>query len=202
MSSLTSSFGAVQIRRALARESRLACPESEVAGMPASVLHGRRRSLPATSQTGVGLIEVLVAVLVLSIAFLGIAALQALSLSTSNSAMAHSMATISSYSILDAMRADSANAKAGLYNNTGGAATSVSSCPATTSTLQGFQINQWCTQLGQSLGQAASTKYLITCGASSCNVTITLDDSRAGTTGTAINSVGSATQQVVTVAAL
>ena len=58
------------------------------------------------AQSGVGLIEVLVAVLVLSIGFLGIAALQAMSLSTNNSDMARSMATIASYSIMDAMRAD------------------------------------------------------------------------------------------------
>ena len=56
------------------------------------------------------MIEVLVAVLVLSIGFLGMAALQAMSLSTNNSAMARSLATINAYSILDSMRADITNA--------------------------------------------------------------------------------------------
>ena len=85
------------------------------------------------SQAGVGLIEVLVAVLVLSIGFLGIAALQAMSLSTNNSAMARSMATIASYSIMDAMRADIANAKAGAYNTS--TALKATACPTDTSTL-------------------------------------------------------------------
>ena len=55
-------------------------------------------------QQGVGLIEVLIAVLVVSIGFLGVAALQVYTLSTNNSAMARSMTTVASYSILDAMR--------------------------------------------------------------------------------------------------
>ena len=67
---------------------------------------------PCSRQAGVGLIEVLIAVLVLSVGFLGIAALQARSLSMNNSSMARSMATIGTYSMLDAMSADLASAKA------------------------------------------------------------------------------------------
>ena len=84
----------------------------------------RLRSGTVNRQSGVGLIEVLMAVLVLSIAFLGMAALQALSMSTNNSAMARSMATIDSYSIMDAMRADAASARATAYNTTVTASTS------------------------------------------------------------------------------
>ncbi|MBB5360591.1 type IV pilus assembly protein PilV [Rhodanobacter sp. ANJX3] len=135
-------------------------------------------------QSGVGLIEVLVAVLVLSIAFLGVAALQAVSLSTSNSAMARSMATISSYSILDAMRADSVNAKAGLYNTTTNGPVSTSSCPAAGSTLISVQTNQWCTQLGASLGVSTGTTYAVNCDSfGKCSVSIVFDDSRSGSGG-------------------
>ena len=141
-------------------------------------------------QSGVGLIEVLIAVLVLSIAFLGIAALQAMSLSTNNSSMARSMATIASYSILDAMRADVANARAGTYNTT--APIQASACPAAGTTLQSWQVNQWCQQLGQISGAVATTTGAINCPASGdCTITVTFDDSRAGVGG-------SSNQQIIT----
>lgn len=139
------------------------------------------------SQSGVGLIEVLVAVLVLSIAFLGIAALQAMSMSTNNSAMARSMATISSYSILDAMRADLDEAKAGTYNRTGSGVLKGNACPAASGSLANDQLNQWCTQLADTLGASASTTGGVDCTTVSnsvyCTVTITFDDSRAGVGG-------------------
>ena len=148
-----------------------------------------RRSL----QSGVGLIEVLVAVLVLSIAFLGIAALQAMSLSTNNSAMARSMATIASYSILDAMRADFDTAKAGTYDRTGTSAVKASACPAGTGSLANAQISEWCGQLAQTLGAAATTTGDINCStvgdSVDCTVTITFDDSRAGVGGSSVQKV-------------
>ncbi|WEN16695.1 type IV pilus modification protein PilV [Rhodanobacter sp. AS-Z3] len=145
-------------------------------------------------QGGVGLIEVLVAVLVLSIAFLGIAALQAMSLSTNNSAMARSMATISSYSILDAMRADFNTAKAGTYNHTGSGSIKANACPAGTGgSLADAQVSQWCGQLKQALGASATTTGDINCSTVNdnvdCTVTITFDDSRAGVGGSSVQSV-------------
>lgn len=145
-------------------------------------------------QSGVGLIEVLVAVLVISVGFLGIAALQAMSLSTNNSAMARSMATIHSYSILDAMRADAASARAGAYNGTPVVTAGV--CPAAAASLSSVQLNQWCTQLSADLGDTATTKGGITCLANGrCTVTIQFDDSRGGAGGTS-------TQTITTVAML
>jgi type IV pilus assembly protein PilV len=142
-------------------------------------------------QRGVGLIEVLVAVLLLSVAFLGIAALQAHSLSTNNSAMARSMATMASYSILDAMRADQASAVAGGYNTT--QKLKASACPDAGDSLASVQLHDWCGQLGQALGQAETTTGAIRCtgSAGECVVTIEFDDTRAG-------QGGSATQTVVT----
>lgn len=145
---------------------------------------GRRHPYvgPLRRSAGVGLIEVLVAVLVLSIGFLGIAALQALSLSTNNSSMARSMATIDSYSILDAMRADAASARAGAYN--GSPAVTASACPAATASLANAQLIQWCKQLGGNLGKAATTTGAINCGGTgACTITITFDDSRGGAGG-------------------
>ncbi|KLD65979.1 pilus assembly protein PilV [Dyella japonica DSM 16301] len=151
----------------------------------------------AARQSGVGLIEVLVAVLVLSIGFIGIAALQARSLSTNNSAMARSMATVASYSILDAMRADLNSAVGKAYNGP----VKANACPAAAGSLASVQLNQWCNVSLAPLGVSASTIGTIDCepapGTPSafCTVTIQFDDSRAG-----LNS--SPTQQVVTQAML
>lgn len=139
-----------------------------------------RRLVPMAvrrNQQGVGMIEVLIAVLVLSIGFLGIAALEVMSLSTNNSAMARSMATISTFSILDGMRADILNARSGSYNST----VTASSCPAAGTTLASVQLHDWCGSLGNTLGASASTTGKIRCDVTgACTITITFDDSRAG----------------------
>lgn len=143
-------------------------------------------------QAGVGLIEVLVAVLVLSLGVLGIAALQTRALSNNSSTMALSMATVASYSILEAMRADKANALAHSYDGT----ITANSCPAAGTSQAGWVLNNWCTtQLAKYLPATSSTSALIACTAAngSCTVTIQFDDSRAG---------GSATQKVKTTAGL
>lgn len=167
-----------------------------------SIVVGRRaaRYPRSAGQAGVGLIEVLVALLVLSIGFLGIAALQARSLSTNNSAMARSMATVASYSILDAMRADLNNAVGGSYNGTV-TANACSTISAST-TLATAQLKQWCNIELAPLGASASTTGKIACTAATgginsayCTITVQFDDSRAG--------LGSSTtQQVVTKAML
>jgi type IV pilus assembly protein PilV len=146
-------------------------------------------------QRGIGMIEVLIAVLVVSIGFLGMAALQARALSTNNSAMARSMATVASYSILDAMRADVVNAKLGSYNGTvtANACANVSAATA----LATSQLQQWCSELGNTLGAGAGSTASTTTGTINCSVvgdctiTIQFDDSRAGVGG-------SSTQKVVT----
>ena len=153
----------------------------------------RHTSRPRVRQAGVGLIEVLVAVLVLSVAFLGVAALQARSLATSNSAMARSLATIASYSILDAMRADVGSARAGSYNRTGSSALAASACPDATGAMADVQLGQWCAQLAQGLGAVDSTTGQVSCtdagNTADCTVTITFDDSRAGTGGSNVQTV-------------
>lgn len=156
---------------------------------------------PRGRQTGVGLIEVMIAVLVLSIGFLGIAALQAMSLSTNNSAMARSMATIDSYSILDAMRADRTSALTGsAYNTT----VTADNCQAGGGALAGYQLQQWCMRLGADLGSLSTTKGTVACTAATgaCTVTITFDDSRASNAGVATASQQTQLMTVTTQAVL
>lgn len=67
-------------------------------------------------QHGTTLIEVLVALVVLSVGLLGLAGLQLNALKLNQTAMQRSEATLFAYSILDQMRADAAVAKAGGYD--------------------------------------------------------------------------------------
>lgn len=147
-------------------------------------------------QSGVGLIEVLVAVLILSIGFVGIAALQVRSLSMNNSSMTRSVATMDTYSILDAMRADLINAQSGAYNGT----VTANACPTTTGSLANTQLTQWCNQLAAGLGASASTTGNINCTGSlgACKITVTYDDSKSKSTATDT----SGTQTVITQAML
>lgn len=142
---------------------------------------------PQQRQAGVGLIEVLVAILVVSIGFLGMAALHARALSTNNSAMARSMVTIASYTMFDAMRADLASAMAGAYNKT----VTANNCPDAGDSLASKQLNRWCEQLGATLGAEESTTGKIACSnTGKCTITITFDDSRAGVDDTGLNQDG------------
>ena len=68
------------------------------------------------TQRGVGLIEVMVAVAILAFGMLGIAALQATALRSSQSSLERSEAVMHIYAILDAMRANRDVAMIGGYN--------------------------------------------------------------------------------------
>lgn len=150
----------------------------------------------ARRQSGIGMIEVLIAVLVVSIGFLGMAALQAKALSTNNSAMARSMATVASYSMLDAMRTDLVSAEAGAYNTAPNVV--ANACPAAGTSLSSIQLSQWCNQLGAALGAVATTTGAINCtNIGLCTITITFDDSRSGKAGTT-GSTGTQTIKTVT----
>lgn len=130
------------------------------------------------AQRGVGLIEILISVLVLSIGLLGVASVQTRALATNNGAAARSMAVVASYDILEAMRADITAARSGNYNTT----VAANDCPSV-GTLMETQISNWCNQLATTLGADASTTGQINCdsaGVGDCTVTINYDDSRIG----------------------
>lgn len=150
--------------------------------------------LSCERQVGVGLIEVLVALLILSIGLLGISLVQARALNSNNSSMGRSMAVVASYSILEAMRADRANALAGTYNQT---VIADDDCTiASTTTLAATQLANWCADLRSTLGAATTTTGTVACsGGGDCTITILFDDSRIG-------AGGSGTMQVLTRAIL
>jgi type IV pilus assembly protein PilV len=125
---------------------------------------------------GVGLIEVLVAILVLGIGMLGVAAMQAMTLRNSQGALERSQAVIQTYSILDSMRANRAQAIAGAYN----LASMTCTEPAAADLVTRDQ-NTWLTGLKDQLGD--STCGQINCtAAGNCTITVQWDAERGGGT--------------------
>ena len=125
----------------------------------------------ARRMAGVGLIEVLVAVVVLSFGMLGIAALQATSLRNSQSALERSQAVVQTYAILDAMRANLDVARVGGYD------LKTMTCAAPKSgDLAATDLHDWILGLQDQLGPSACGQ--IACGSLSCSITVRWDDSR------------------------
>jgi type IV pilus assembly protein PilV len=120
-------------------------------------------------QSGLGLIEVLITVLVLAIGLLGLASLQQASIRNNQSAMERSMGVVQSYSIIEAIRADPDSAKSERFNIAIDATPSGSTFPANA-------LMMWRSQLTQNLGAAATGS--VDCDATRCTVIIQWDDSR------------------------
>ena len=137
---------------------------------------------------GAGLIEVLVAVLIMAIGLLGIAAMQATALRNSQSALERSQAVVQTYSIVDAMRANREAALAGSYNMG-------MTCepPGAGGSLVANDQSNWINDLQSSMGSTACGQ--VGCDAEgACTITVEWDDSRAGPQGGA----GDEEQTVVT----
>ena len=121
------------------------------------------------SQRGVGLIEILVAVLVLGIGVLGVVAMQALTLKNTGSSSSRTQAAIQIYSMMDIIRADRANI--GSYNTNVYVSGDGS---GTVGTMAG-----WLDTLKTTVGPDA--EGLVSCDANTmiCTVGVQWDDSRA-----------------------
>ncbi|MFZ5466063.1 MAG: type IV pilus modification protein PilV [Pseudomonadota bacterium] len=130
-------------------------------------------------QHGAGLIEVLVAALVLSIGLLGIAALQSNALKNSQSSLARSQTVMLSYFMLDAMRVNRAAAVSGQYD-LGKTCTVV----ADAGNLISHDQHVWLQAIKDLLGDHPTSCGEIDCQGADCMVRIYWDDSR-GTAGSA-----------------
>lgn len=129
-----------------------------------------------SSQKGVGLIEVLVAVLVLAIGLLGIAGLQSRALKNGQSAFERSQAVTLTYLMLDAMRANVQAARTAQYNM-------ARTCNVDAGgTLITSDQRLWMQSMKQTLGDRDTTCGEINCVGDRCTVRIFWDDSR-GTEG-------------------
>jgi type IV pilus assembly protein PilV len=134
-----------------------------------TVNSGRTRDL--LRQSGVGLVEVLVAVLILSFGMLGLVGLQLWSLRNNQSALERSMAVVQSHSIVDAMRADRINAKDHKFDIAIDASVPAGTDFATTA------LTLWRANLVEALGQGATGA--VACDGALCMITVRWNDERA-----------------------
>ncbi len=121
------------------------------------------------TQTGVSMVEVLVAIMILSVGLLGLAGLQSAGLTHNQSANSRSTASMLAYGLLDSMRANRVVAEVGAYDIALGSSLSA----GTSMTSQ--DINSWLNELARSL--PAGTGSVTTVGGR-VMITIQWDDSR------------------------
>lgn len=134
-------------------------------------------------QRGVGLIEVLIAVLVLSFGMLGLAGLQVWSLKNNQSALQRGIAVVQTYSIVDAMHADRTTASTNGFN------IGLTDSSPTGSTFAAMSVATWRANLKDALGVDATGS--INCnGSYLCMIVVQWNDERG--TG------GGAEQQITT----
>lgn len=129
------------------------------------------------AQRGVSLLEVLIAVVVLSFGLLGLAGLQVTSLRNNQSALERSSAVMLTYTIVEAMHADRANARSNNFNIGMGAEAPVGG------TFANQSVAFWLNQLRNELGPSATGSIACAGGGAAddsvaCTITVQWDDSR------------------------
>lgn len=129
-------------------------------------------------QRGIGMVEVMVAVLVLAIGVLGIAALQAITLKNTGSSASRTQAAVQVYSMMDIIRADRANI--GNYNTNIFVEGDDSGAPGS--------MDAWLSGLKQTVAPDAMGRVVCIANDMTCTVAVQWNDTRA--TG------GIATEQV------
>ena len=135
------------------------------------------------ASAGVGLIEILVAVVILAFGLLGIAALQATALRTSQSAIERNEALVQSYAILDAMRVNRNDALIGAYN----LAFPTCALPDDDGSLARKDLRKWIQTLrsNEALGATACVGITPVAGAENTfKITVEWDNSRGHVSGT------------------
>jgi len=137
-------------------------------------------------QRGVGLIEILVAVLVLSIGLLGLAGLQLRTLRNNQSALERGMAVVETHALADALRADRTNARNGLFN-----LALTDPKPVSPTTFRGKALLAWRNNLEAALGAGATGS--VNCNGTACVIVVQWDDTRASG-GTATYNVSTEVQ--------
>ncbi|MGC4027471.1 MAG: type IV pilus modification protein PilV [Steroidobacteraceae bacterium] len=122
-------------------------------------------------QAGVGLIEVLIAVLVLSIGMLGMAGLQTWALRNNQSASQRSLAVVQAYYIADVMRTDRVNAVNNGFN------LAIDADPPSGTSYIAQSLTNWRANLHDALGADATGS--VDCNGPLCDIVVRWDDSRA-----------------------
>jgi type IV pilus assembly protein PilV len=120
---------------------------------------------------GVSMIEVLISIVILAFGLLGIASMQMLALRNSQTSLERSQATVQTYAILDAMRANLAAARIGEYD----LASMTCEVPDDAGTLASNDLHNWVKTLKDSLGNSACAH--IACDGADCEILVQWDDS-------------------------
>jgi type IV pilus assembly protein PilV len=138
-------------------------------------------------QSGFTLLEVLVAMLVLSIGLLGLAGLMAASMRNNESAYHSTQATWFAYDILDRMRANRTGAQTGAYNGAVLGAPATCSTAAPTGSIAAQDIVSWKNMIACALPEGDGSIAVTTSGANRGQVRIIVqwNDSRATSGSTA-----------------
>jgi type IV pilus assembly protein PilV len=144
-------------------------------------------------QRGFTLLEILIAVIVLSIGLLGLAALQASSLKNSEGSLQRSVAVAAAYSLVDRIQAARTNnVQPADYATAMPMPAAVGACNLPgTGTLQGRDINDWILGVGgagglrQNLGPNACGG--VSCAGTDCIVRVLWSDSRSIQVGAVAN---------------
>lgn len=151
----------------------------------------RSEAIQRNAQRGVGLIEVLVSLLVLSLGMLGLAGLQLWSLKNNQGSMARSLAVVQAHSIIDAMRAERATATTGGFDIAFGPNAEV----PTVSPFAHAALTTWLTNLETVLGSGATGS--VSCDGGHCTVRIRWSDQRSAAVSSTERE-GTPPQEVVT----
>jgi type IV pilus assembly protein PilV len=133
-------------------------------------------------QSGVSLVEIMVAVLVLSIGLLGLAGLQLRTLRNNQSALERGVAVVETYAIADAMRADRIGADNDRFN------IALTDAAPSGATFPETAVRSWRNNLVASLGADATGS--VNCDGMLCTIIVQWNDSRG--------SLGADTQQITT----
>lgn len=126
----------------------------------------------ARAQAGVGLIEVLIALLILSIGMLGMAGLQMWSLKNNQGSMERGMAVMQTHTIADAMRAARTTAISNGFDVGLGEAIGTGR-----TTYAAAALTAWRGQLAEELGEGATGG--VECNGATCEITIRWTDRQA-----------------------
>jgi type IV pilus assembly protein PilV len=153
-------------------------------------MHMKRGPRINESQRGVGLIEVLIALLVLSFGMLGMAGLQMWSLRYNESAMQRGMAVVETHTIADAMRADRAAALRDEFD------LAIDAADPTGNTFAQSSLRTWRQSLQGALGPTATGS--VDCNGSLCTIRVRWNDTRGTNTQPDANGNTPDVLQVVT----
>lgn len=144
-------------------------------------MHRPDKQTALRNHAGFTLLEVLIAVVVLSIGLLGLAGLQTTGLRNNQDAYARTVAATLANDMADRIRANMAGFEAGDYNNTSEAHSyceTVSGCsPDEMAEHDTFMWNQALAALPNGQGNVATNARIVT-------VTVFWDNARTGATGT------------------